>query len=123
MSRDLPHPPCGPCPLHPIANHITLSPGLVSTDKESVAHILSRKGGGNLVGITIGGIKEALKTRPGTNKLVLRNRKGFARLALMHGYWAEGSGFSWRLARIVFWWEDSIRSSFSKRCSVLSQRG
>ncbi|KAB0370979.1 hypothetical protein FD755_017388 [Muntiacus reevesi] len=59
--------------------------GLVSTDKESVAHILSRKGGGNLVGITIGGVKEALKTRPGANNLVLRNRKGFARLALMHG--------------------------------------
>nr|XP_020747882.1 2-acylglycerol O-acyltransferase 2-like isoform X4 [Odocoileus virginianus texanus] len=59
--------------------------GLVSTDKESVAHILSRKGGGNLVGITIGGVKEALKTRPGANKLVLQNRKGFARLALMHG--------------------------------------
>ena len=73
--------------------------------------------------ITVGGIKEALKTRPGANKLVLRNRKGFVRLALMHGYWGEGSGFSWRLASIMFWWEDSRdqdRSYFSKRCSVNS---
>ncbi|XP_055279686.1 2-acylglycerol O-acyltransferase 2-like [Moschus berezovskii] len=59
--------------------------GLVSSDKESIAHILSKKGGGNLVGITVGGIKEALTTRPGANKLVLRSRKGFIRLALMHG--------------------------------------
>ena len=103
MSRDLLHPCYGPCPLHPIANHITLSPGLVSSDKESIAYMLSRKGSGNLVAITVGGIREALKT----NKLVLQNRKGFIRLALMHGYWGEGSGFSWRLARIVFWWEDS----------------
>ena len=96
---------------------------MVPADKESVAHILSRKGSGNLVVITVGGIKEALKTRPGANKLVLRNRKGFVRLALMHGYWGEGSGFSWRLASIMFWWEDSRdqdRSYFSKRCSVNS---
>ena len=55
--------------------------------------------------ITVGGIREALKTRPGANKLVLRNRKGFIRLALMHGYWGEGSGFNWRLIRIVFLWD------------------
>ena len=88
------------CPLHTVRDCIPLSPGLV-LGKESAAHILSRKGSGNLVVITVGGIKEALKTRPGANKLVLRNRKGFVRLALMHGYWGEGSGFNWRLARIV----------------------
>ena len=57
--------------------------------------------------IIVGGVQEALDSRPGGYKLVLRNRKGFIRLALMHGYWEEGSGFNWRLARIVFWWEDS----------------
>ncbi|OWK17732.1 hypothetical protein Celaphus_00009250 [Cervus elaphus hippelaphus] len=93
------------------ANHITLSPGLVSTDKESVAHILSRKGGGNLVGITIGGVKEALKTRPGANKLVLQNRKGFARLALMHGAdlvpifsFGDNNLYS-RAKNSGFWWK------------------
>ncbi|MXQ92217.1 hypothetical protein E5288_WYG020413 [Bos mutus] len=80
--------------------------GLVSADKESAAHILSRKGGGNLLFIIVGGVKEALNGRPGAYKLVLRNRKGFIRLALTHGYQEEGSEFSWRLARIVFWRQD-----------------
>ena len=99
------YPTVSPC--HPKPNHLPLSPGLVSADKESAAHILSREGGGNLLAIVVGGVQEALDARPGGYKLVLRNRKGFIRLALMHGYWEEGSGFNWRLARIVFCWEDS----------------
>lgn len=59
--------------------------GLVTSDKECAAHILNRKGGGNLLGIIIGGAQEALNARPGAYKLLLRNRKGFVRLALMHG--------------------------------------
>ena len=89
------------CPLHTVHDCFPLSPGLVSSDKESAAHILNRKGGGNLLSIVVGGIQESLTARPGAYKLVLRNRKGFIRLALMHGYWGEGSGFNWRLARIV----------------------
>ena len=85
------------CPLHTVRDRFRLSPGLVSSDKESAAHILNRKGGGNLLSIVVGGIQESLTARPGAYKLVLRNRKGFIRLALMHGYWGEG----WRLARIV----------------------
>ncbi|XP_043337202.1 2-acylglycerol O-acyltransferase 2-like isoform X2 [Cervus canadensis] len=59
--------------------------GLVSSDKESATHILSRKGGGNLLSIVVGGVQESLNARPGAYKLVLRNRKGFIRLALTHG--------------------------------------
>ena len=81
-------------PLHPIPNHLSLSPGLVPVDKESAAHILSREGGGNLMAVIVGGVQEALDARPGGYKLVLRNRKGFIRLALTHGYWEEGSGFN-----------------------------
>ena len=95
------YPTVSPC--HPKPNHLPLSPGLVSADKESAAHILNREGGSNLLSIVVGDIQESLDARPGAYKLVLRNRKGFIRLALMHGYWGEGSGFSWRLARIVFW--------------------
>ena len=82
------------CRLHTVCDHFSLFPGLVSSDKESAAHILSRKGGGNLLSIVVGGVQEALTARPGAFKLVLRNRKGFIRLALMHGYWGEGSGFN-----------------------------
>ncbi|XDA84468.1 hypothetical protein R6Z07F_014278 [Ovis aries] len=62
-----------------------MSEGLVLSDKESAAHILSRKGGGNLLSIVTGVIQESLNARPGAYKLVLRNRKGFIRLTLMHG--------------------------------------
>lgn len=72
-------------PSHLTPDHLPLSPGLVASDKESAAHILSRKTGGNLLGIITGGAQEALNARPGSYKLVLRNRKGFVRLALRHG--------------------------------------
>ena len=46
-----------PClPPSPVPDHLPLSPGLVSSDKESAAHILSRKGGGNLLPIVVGGV-------------------------------------------------------------------
>ena len=63
------------------------------------------------------GVQESLNARPGAYKLVLWNCKGFIRLALTHGYWGEGSGFNWRLARIVVWREDCIgkcRSYFGR---------
>lgn len=78
---------------------------MVAADKESVSHILSREGVGNLLAIIVGGVQEALDARSGGYKLELLNRKGFIRLDLMHGYWGEGSKFSWRLARIVFLWD------------------
>ena len=91
------------CHLHTVRDHLPLSPELVSSDKESAAHILSRKGDRNLL---VGVVQEALNARPGAYNLVLGNHKGFIRLALMHGYWGEGSGFNWRLARNVVWRED-----------------
>ena len=93
------------CHFHTVSDHLPLSPGLVSSDKESAAHILSRKGGGNLLSIVVGGVQESLTSRPGSYKLVLQNRKGFIRLALTHGYWGEGSGFSWRFSSNVVWRE------------------
>uniref|UniRef100_A0AC11B195 Uncharacterized protein n=1 Tax=Ovis aries TaxID=9940 RepID=A0AC11B195_SHEEP len=69
----------------PFFRDYIVSMGLVSADKESAAPILSRKGGGNLLSIVVGGIQEALAARPGAYKLVLQNRKGFIRLALIHG--------------------------------------
>nr|XP_008514119.1 PREDICTED: 2-acylglycerol O-acyltransferase 2 isoform X2 [Equus przewalskii] len=59
--------------------------GLVTSDKESIAHILNRKGGGNPAAIIIGGAQEALNARPGAYTLLLRKRKGFIKLALLHG--------------------------------------
>ncbi|KAK2488940.1 hypothetical protein MC885_017810 [Smutsia gigantea] len=69
----------------PFLRDYVMSGGLVSSDKESAAHILKRKDGGNLLAIIVGGAREALNARPGAYTLLLRNRKGFIRLALMHG--------------------------------------
>ena len=90
-AQGTPPTPHSPCPHYLVSDHHPLSPGLVSADKESAAHILSREGGGNLLGIVVGGVQESLDARPGAYKLVLRNRKGFIRLALTHGYQGEGS--------------------------------
>ncbi|XP_063111678.1 2-acylglycerol O-acyltransferase 2-like [Cavia porcellus] len=69
----------------PFLRDCILISGLVTADKESAAHILNKKGNGNLAAIVIGGTKEILDARPGSYRLVLRKRKGFIRLALTHG--------------------------------------
>ncbi|XP_076969658.1 2-acylglycerol O-acyltransferase 2 [Tamandua tetradactyla] len=69
----------------PFFRDYLMSGGLVASDKNSAAHVLNRKEGGNLLTIVVGGAQEALDARPGAYTLLLRNRKGFIRLALMHG--------------------------------------
>ncbi|KAM4845487.1 2-acylglycerol O-acyltransferase 2 [Thomomys bottae] len=69
----------------PFFRDYLMSGGLVTSDKSSGAHILKKKEGGNLLAIIIGGAQEALDARPGAYKLLLKNRKGFIRLALEHG--------------------------------------
>uniref|UniRef100_A0A8C9AHL3 Acyltransferase n=1 Tax=Prolemur simus TaxID=1328070 RepID=A0A8C9AHL3_PROSS len=69
----------------PFFRDYIMTSGLVTSEKESAAHILTRKGGGNLLAIIVGGAQEALDARPGGFTLLLRNRKGFIRLALTHG--------------------------------------
>ncbi|XP_058400515.1 2-acylglycerol O-acyltransferase 2 [Diceros bicornis minor] len=69
----------------PFFRDYIMSAGLVTSDKESADYILNRKDGGNLLAIVVGGAQEALNARPGAYKLLLRNRKGFVKLALLHG--------------------------------------
>lgn len=57
----------------------------MSSDKESASHVLQRPGGGNLLTIIVGGAQEALDARPGSYTLLLKNRKGFVRVAIEHG--------------------------------------
>ncbi|XP_042201488.1 2-acylglycerol O-acyltransferase 2 [Callorhinchus milii] len=59
--------------------------GLVSSDKQSATHILSRPGGGQVAVLAVGGPPEALDARPGALTLQLLHRKGFVKLALKHG--------------------------------------
>lgn len=50
----------------------------------SIDYLLSH-GTGNLVGIVVGGVGEALQSVPNTTTLILKKRKGFVRTALRHG--------------------------------------
>ncbi|XP_072330633.1 2-acylglycerol O-acyltransferase 1-like isoform X1 [Scyliorhinus torazame] len=59
--------------------------GLVSCVKSSVSHVLSRKGGGNVAVIVIGGAEESLDARPGALNLKILNRKGFIKMAIKCG--------------------------------------
>ncbi|KAJ2706163.1 2-acylglycerol O-acyltransferase 2 [Coemansia sp. IMI 203386] len=80
--------------LHPAALHYALivplfgayllSIGTISSSRRSIRQCLAR-GKGHSVGIVIGGAKESLHTNRGNRKLVMKNRKGFVREAIMAG--------------------------------------
>ena len=54
--------------------------------ERAIRHALSRPGGGNAVGLVVGGAAEALRTTPTKYRILVSKRKGFCRLALQHGY-------------------------------------
>ncbi|NXS90562.1 MOGT2 acyltransferase, partial [Jacana jacana] len=69
----------------PFFRDYLMSGGLVSSDKESASYVLQKREGGNALTIIVGGAQEALDARPGSYTLLLKNRKGFVRLAIEHG--------------------------------------
>ncbi|XP_050998091.1 acyl-CoA wax alcohol acyltransferase 1 [Acomys russatus] len=68
----------------PIIRDYIMAKGLCSVGQQSLDYLLSH-GTGNLVGIVVGGVGEALQSTPNTTTLVLQKRKGFVRTALRHG--------------------------------------
>ncbi|XP_064000284.1 2-acylglycerol O-acyltransferase 2 [Pogoniulus pusillus] len=69
----------------PFFRDYLMSGGLVSSEKESASYVLKKPEGGNALTIIVGGAQEALDARPGSCTLLLKNRKGFVRLAIQHG--------------------------------------
>ncbi|KAF4123365.1 2-acylglycerol O-acyltransferase 2 [Geosmithia morbida] len=64
--------------------------GIRSVSKESIANTLSKggndgQGQGRAVTIVIGGARESLEAQPGKLRLILRDRKGFVKMALRTG--------------------------------------
>ncbi|EDL14180.1 mCG116788, partial [Mus musculus] len=68
----------------PIIRDYIMAKGLCSVSQASIDYLLSH-GTGNLVGIVVGGVGEALQSVPNTTTLLLKKRKGFVRTALQHG--------------------------------------
>ncbi|CAH2272731.1 2-acylglycerol O-acyltransferase 2-A-like [Pelobates cultripes] len=69
----------------PFFRDYIMSGSLVSSDKASACHLLSKKDGGQAVVIAVGGPPEALDAKPGQLTLQLLKRTGFIKLALTHG--------------------------------------
>ncbi|KAJ1669785.1 2-acylglycerol O-acyltransferase 2 [Coemansia sp. RSA 2052] len=68
----------------PIFRDYLLAIGTISSSRTSIRKCLAR-GNGHSVGIVIGGAKESLYTNRGSRQLILKNRKGFVREAIMAG--------------------------------------
>ncbi|XP_039099472.1 2-acylglycerol O-acyltransferase 3-like [Hyaena hyaena] len=71
--------------LFPVYRDYVMSLGGCSVNRRSLDFVLSQPPSGQAVVITVAGAQEALYAIPGEHHLVLRNRKGFVRLALRHG--------------------------------------
>ncbi|KAI8964386.1 DAGAT-domain-containing protein [Daldinia sp. FL1419] len=74
----------------PIYREYILASGLRSVSKESIVNILTKggpngEGMGRAVTIVIGGARESLEAQPGQMRLILKERKGFVRIAVRTG--------------------------------------
>lgn len=74
----------------PLFRDWILAMGLRSVSRESIINILSKggaddKGQGRAVTICVGGAREILEAQPGSLRLVLKDRKGFVKMALETG--------------------------------------
>ena len=69
----------------PFHRDFLMSLGICDVSKESIQYICTQKGKGNAAIIVIGGASESLEAYPGNATLRLKERKGFAKMALKTG--------------------------------------
>ena len=69
----------------PLWRDFVMAGGVCDVSKESICHIVTKQGTGNAAVIVVGGAAESLDARPGSYTLTLKNRKGFAKMALQTG--------------------------------------
>ncbi|XP_076396900.1 2-acylglycerol O-acyltransferase 2-A-like isoform X2 [Megachile rotundata] len=73
----------------PIFREIALAMGFISSSEESLDYQLSTKPKtpftGRISVLIVGGAGEAMECSPGTNRVLVNQRKGFVRVALKHG--------------------------------------
>lgn len=71
--------------LFPISRELALFFGYCSSSKSSITYLLSKPGGGNIVCLLVGGVREMVYCYPNNYTFVLKNRKGFVKIALKTG--------------------------------------
>ncbi|KAM3601058.1 uncharacterized protein V6R79_006758 [Siganus canaliculatus] len=69
----------------PLFREYAMAAGLCPVSKASLSHLLSKNGKGNAVVIIIGGAAESLASSPGVNTVLVKQRKGFVKVALEFG--------------------------------------
>lgn len=69
----------------PFRREIFLWLGFIDRSKMSIFHVLNPKQTGSIVAITIGGVEESLYSDDRKIQILLRNRKGFVKIALQTG--------------------------------------
>ncbi|XP_049597631.1 2-acylglycerol O-acyltransferase 3b [Syngnathus scovelli] len=69
----------------PLLRDYLMAAGLCPVSKPSLGYLLSKSGTGNAVVIVIGGAAESLASYPGVQTVLVKQRKGFVRLALEYG--------------------------------------
>lgn len=69
----------------PFSREYVLALGFCSVSKESLTYELTQAGTGRASVLVVGGSAEAMISSPGTHRVVLKNRKGFAKLSLTTG--------------------------------------
>lgn len=69
----------------PLIREILMLVGFVSASEKSLDYLLGNPKGGNAVALFVGGLKEVSYCYKPDYHIVLKNRKGFARIALKNG--------------------------------------
>ncbi|XP_073918798.1 diacylglycerol O-acyltransferase 2-like protein 6 isoform X2 [Castor canadensis] len=69
----------------PVVREYVMSVGVCPVSEFALNYLLTQRGTGNAVVIVVGGAAEALLCHPGATTLVLKNRKGFVKVALNTG--------------------------------------
>ncbi|XP_075876576.1 2-acylglycerol O-acyltransferase 3b isoform X3 [Nelusetta ayraudi] len=69
----------------PLFREYVMGGGCYPVSRASLTHLLSKSGKGNAVVIVIGGAAESLSSSPGANTVLVKQRKGFVRMALEFG--------------------------------------
>ena len=58
---------------------------MCDVSKNSICYICTKEGGGNIAVVIVGGAAESLDARPGSFTVILKDRKGFIKMALSTG--------------------------------------
>ncbi|XP_072483541.1 diacylglycerol O-acyltransferase 2-like protein 6 [Notamacropus eugenii] len=69
----------------PIVRDYVMAKGICPVSPSALKYLLTKMGSGNAAIVVVGGAAEALLSHPGTPIIVLKNRKGFVRLAFQTG--------------------------------------